>query len=252
MSFASFAYQQNHDVIKLSQQLINRLYSQVPATLLPYLDSNIVWIDTTRGRSLFSYYQVQELFSRSPAGNPLTVLHMQYHNYAMPSGPIIISGKYLATKKTAERLHVGHTYHVTMLWSPEQQQPRLMHIHISAALPRSAAGEPLHFHGSHAETYQLFPDDIVYIEAANVNCMVYGISNQFSACQSISQVEQLLSKHFLRVHRSFIVNCHYVTRVYRYAIELANQMTVPVPEKKYMGVLCAIENKHTNEVTYDI
>lgn len=54
--------------------------------------------------------------------------------------------------------------------------------------------------------------------------------------QPITAVEKLFPEPFYRIHRSFIVNCHFVAKVERYAVTLENNAVLPIPAKRYMRV----------------
>lgn len=232
-----------NDIISLSRSMIDQLYASDPASLLAWLHQDIIWTDTTTSHCFYGYYQVANFLSYTMERKKHEVRHLQYHIRNLENGTYIITGKYKAIQKEADRFGVCMSYQVSLVWTSIRDCPRLVHLHISLASPQTMACF-LSLHGKKAETYRLLPEEILYIEAENVNCTVHTTSGRLSVCQSISQVEKLLPNQFLRIHRSFIINRHYVSRVYRYAVELSNHAVVPIPEKKYMSVICEIERQN--------
>lgn len=230
------------DLISLSQTVINQLHTGMPAGILPWLHHDIIWIDTASSCCFYGYYQAANFLSHAPGTKNRGIRHLQYHIRSLKDGTCIITGKYKVIQKEADRFGACVSYQSSLVWIAAPDRPRLVHLHISAAgsqVPAAAAF--LSFHGKKAETYRILPEEILYIEAENINCTIHTTTAPLSVCQPISQMEKLLPNQFLRVHRSFIINRHYVSRIYRYAIELSNQAVVPVPEKKYMNVVCEIE-----------
>lgn len=231
-------------LIPLSQHIINLLYGETPLSISSWLDSDIVWVDTTLSQCLYGYYPVLTSLSRKTRGERYHALHMQYHTRNQSDHLAIITGKYKTIQKTAERISTCQMYHISLVWDTSlapEDKPRLIHVHISSAANQPRTEVSLCFHGKRAEVYRLLPEEILYIEAENTSSILYVANGSYPVCQSIGQMETQLPPQFLRVHRSFIVNMHYVSRVYRYGIELSNHTTVPVPEKKYMRVVCEIE-----------
>ena len=231
------------DIITLSRSIISRLYTGMPADILPWLHNDIIWTDTASSRYFYGYYQVVNFLLHYPDVQERVVRHLQYHSRNLENGTCVITGKYKVMQKEADRSGTCMSYQISLIWTSSHDCPRLVHLHISVAAPQAPYAEFLSFHGKKAETYRVLPEEILYIEAENVNCTIHTTAALLSVCQPISQMEKLLPRQFLRVHRSFIINRHYVSRVYRYAIELSNRAVVPVPEKKYMNVVCAIERQ---------
>lgn len=231
------------DIISLSRSIISQLYTGSPTDILPWLHHDIIWTDTAASRYLYGYYQVVNYLAHPPYVQKHIIRHLQYHIRNLENGTCIITGKYKAIQKEADRFGACMSYQISLVWTVFRDRPRLVHLHISITSPQAPSADFLSFHGKRAETYRVLPEEILYIEAENVNCTIYTTAAPLSVCQPISQLEKLLPHQFLRVHRSFIINRHYVSRVYRYAIELSNRAVVPVPEKKYMNVVCEIEKQ---------
>lgn len=231
------------DLIFLSRSIINQLYTGTPPDILPWLHRDIIWTDTSSSRYLYGYYQVTNFLIHKTVIRNHDIHHLHYHIRELENGTCIITGKYKIIKKEKDRFGACMSYQISLIWAFAQDCARLVHLHISVAEPPAPSANLLSFRGKKAETYRVLPEEILYIEAENINCTIHTTADPLSVCQPISQIEKQLPNQFLRVHRSFIINRHHVSRVYRYAIELSDHAVIPVPEKKYMHVLCEIERQ---------
>lgn len=123
-------------------------------------------------------------------------------------------------------------HRITLVWTLECNVPKLLHIHGSIT-PREPV---LIFTGRQAEQYYLHPDDICYVEADNTCAHIVCENRNICICQTISAIQEQLPAYFLKVHRSFLVNPHYIVSLKRYNLELRSGVILPVPEKKYKWI----------------
>lgn len=81
--------------------------------------------------------------------------------------------------------------------------------------------------------YRLSPTDILYIEADNIYSRI--ISRDLTLCipYPLRLMEELMPDYFLRIHRSFLINCHSVVTLYSQTVLMGNGRLLPVPEQKY-------------------
>ncbi len=81
--------------------------------------------------------------------------------------------------------------------------------------------------------YQLSPTDIFYIEADNIYSRIISRDLTIHIPYPLLLMEELMPDYFLRIHRSFLINCHAVAKLYRRTVLMDNGSRLPVPEKKY-------------------
>lgn len=75
---------------------------------------------------------------------------------------------------------------------------------------------------------KLLIDDILYIEAERNYCNIYTVSKPFLISITLKNMEERLpSQHFLRVHRSFIVNCSQINSVSESHL-MINKKLIPI------------------------
>lgn len=82
--------------------------------------------------------------------------------------------------------------------------------------------------------YSFDPDMVLYVEAIGKVCTVYMLNRTMVIRQPITALEAQFPKQFYRIHRSYLVNCHFIFQVERYAVTLMNGTVLPIPAKRYM------------------
>lgn len=94
----------------------------------------------------------------------------------------------------------------------------------------------------HGETQQLPADKILFAEIFDHELHIHTVDGQtFCGRSSLSALKkQLTGRAFLRCHRSYLVNLHYVTSLCRYQITLENGSTIPVSKQNYLAIQQAL------------
>lgn len=230
-------------LIDLTHSIIRCFYAGASALILEYLHSDIVWINNLCGQCLYGYYSVSSSLYKMPRplNTRLTFLHS--HLMSPDSGLYIVSCEYSALVQHISQKAPVCGYCSSFVWKLTGEKPALIYVHMSpsALETHSAPARHLSFQGRHAEVYRIHPDEILYIETHNIQCDIHCRSLELNVNQSISRLETLMPPYFMRTHRSFIVNKQYIRKIYRYGLELSNGIQLPVPEKRYMQVVCWLE-----------
>jgi len=152
----------------------------------------------------------------------------------------------------------GNDERTTFVWTHENKKWQLVHIHIS--IPNESA---VYEEGSNAAIYKqkfdlqklavksentdiivvkdvegnrhyITEDEIIYVEADNMNCIMHCLADTFVVRLTLKELQDMLSETFIRVHKSYIVNRHYVVNISRYVLSVIRDMEVPVSKEKYM------------------
>ena len=85
-------------------------------------------------------------------------------------------------------------------------------------------------------TYGIRSDSIIYIEAADKYSILHTVHQNIVIHKSIGYLASVLPDFFCRIHRSYLINCHHVSKVERYYVTLVTGETLPIPEKRYTEV----------------
>ncbi len=78
--------------------------------------------------------------------------------------------------------------------------------------------------------------DILYVEAFAHACRITLLHKQFEVGKSISEVERLLGKGFIRTHRSYLVGISYMKSISKTEVTLDNGEKIPLSRKNYQAV----------------
>ena len=80
-------------------------------------------------------------------------------------------------------------------------------------------------------------DSILYFEVQNRVITVHMRDSEFSYYSRLEEVEELLAERgFVRIHRSYLVNCYYIKKLSRNGLVLNNETELPVSEKYSQNV----------------
>lgn len=227
-------------LINLTRTVIRSFYAGTVSLILKYLSSGIVWINSATGQCLYGYYPVTSSLFKLPRPAYSRIIYRKTHITQVSANSWAVTCEY-STFLDPYAVDIATYYCSTFIWKEEDRTMKLMYVHISPS--RNPKPEPvlLSLQGRHAQVHRIPPEEILYVEASNIHSSIHCRSGCVDINQSISQLENLLPGYFMRTHRSFIVNKQYVRRIYRYGLELTTGIQLPVPQKRYMKVVCWLE-----------
>ncbi|MDO4272264.1 MAG: LytTR family DNA-binding domain-containing protein [Eubacteriales bacterium] len=136
------------------------------------------------------------------------------------------------TEQDRENYYVAKNS-ILLVWVRRVDQWEIMHVH-SAILPVDS--RKLCFSGEWGSVYLLSPREILYVEARNMNSVIYYGTQEMEIHEQLSACQKRLPEYFVRVHRGYLVNAYCVLRFEKYCMLLANGVTLPIPQKRYVEV----------------
>lgn len=77
---------------------------------------------------------------------------------------------------------------------------------------------------------------IEYVEAVERECVLHMVNGDRQVQTSMGDIEKDLPSYFYRLHRSYYINCHYVSRIERYKLTLVTGEELPIPKMRYMQI----------------
>lgn len=92
--------------------------------------------------------------------------------------------------------------------------------------------------------YNMQESEILYIETMGGHVIWHCIDSVIETIDSLKNIEVKMSKDFIKVHRSYIINRNFVKSIQRCNITMINGDVIPVPYKKYVAVknkLCGMK-----------
>lgn len=200
------------------------------------------------------------------------------------SGQIIVYGTYIVYADSQAEMLFADYQRVTFCYRKEQEEWRLYHIHVSnlwnelreeEVFPVKISRQTylyvcrlLEENGKKGKKRLMLkanggarfidPDRVLYVEAMGKNSIVHMVDSVLSVNQSISMFEEQLSGHFLRPHRSYLVNCSYVSQIERYVITFITGEQLPIPKQRYTEIrdllveqIAAMENENEMKEVYN-
>ena len=227
----------DRQITEMTHFIIRSFYGGMFSLILEQLHSDIVWINSLSNQCLYGYYSVSTSLFKMPRPLQYRIVFRHSHQMSLTPDTFIVTCEYsVSTHEEPDK-----SYCSSFIWKLGQDGPKLIYVHMSLSLSLPISAGVLSIHSRHAEIYRICTEDIMYIEAFNTYCQIYCSSSQILANQSISSIEKSLPSFFMRTHRSFIVNKQYVRGIYRYGLNLNDGTQLPIPEKRYMKVVCWFE-----------
>lgn len=77
---------------------------------------------------------------------------------------------------------------------------------------------------------------VIYIQATDKDCILHMLNERKQIARTLKDLQGQLPSNFYRIHRSFYVNCNYVTKIERYVVTMVTGEALPVPKMRYMQV----------------
>lgn len=228
----------DNQLTEMTHSIILCFYKGMPSMIRENLHSDIVWINDLTHQCLYGYYCVSSSLFKTCRQIQCRIVFTHTHLLSLSPETFIVSCEYTVSAKDENDRPCCSSF----IWKADLDNLKLIYVHMSSSSPPPLAADPiLSIYGRHSEMYRVHPEDILYIEADDTYSRICCRSIHIIACQSISHIEKLLPPYFMRIHRSFIVNKQYVRRSFRYGLELSDGTQLPIPEKRYMKVICWLE-----------
>lgn len=257
-----------NETLQLSARIVEQFYKRDLDSVLPLLHSDVIWIGAADSQYFQGYAAVSKqlkLLSDAPA---CQIRDVQFDLTVLDTSTCVVTGQYLAETNPDSGEVLAAVQRVTFIWTNAGGGLRLIHMHVSNPLeiqkkdetfPHQAGkrnydylqkllkkqrchGKPLALTGKNAETFFIQPEEIIYVEAVNINCILHCTAKSPFVCMPMAQISELLPSYFVRIHRSYIVNPHRITEIRRCYVILENGDRLPIPEKKYRDIKNLLKN----------
>lgn len=248
--------------VVLSQEFIWRHYvTRELDFVASCIDEQIMWIGPLEHQFVVGRDKMKEILSAEQEIF-FQVLSSDLQLIAQDENSCVVAGRIeICTDERAEYAFKCKQ-RWTFVYKTAKERPLITHLHVSESWDMLNQGEFFPFRAA-KQTYQymqqllrnkisnfakltvydtkrrlhfIMEQEIIYVEASNVNCYLYCISGEFLITKSISAFQKSLSNKFIRIHRSYLVNVDYVTEMERFAVQLCEGTKLPIPEKKYVCI----------------
>lgn len=256
------------ETIQLSTRLIEQFYQRKLDAILPLLHPDVVWIGAADRQYYRGYDAVTEQLRRISAAPHCEIRDVSFDLTVLDTKTCAVTGQYLVETSPDSGEILAAVQRVTFIWKKTEDGFQLIHMHVSNPLEFQRTDEtfphhagirtyeylqrllkkqrprvkPLMLCGKNSETFFIRPEDIIYVEAVNINCILHCTSRSPLVCLPMAHLTELLPTYFVRIHRSYIVNPHRITEIRRCYVMLENGDRLPIPEKKYKEIKNLLKN----------
>lgn len=86
------------------------------------------------------------------------------------------------------------------------------------------------------DVYYMQEDEILYVEAMGGHVLWHCKGTTIESLDSLKNIGIRLSKDFVKVHRSYLVNRKVIKSIQRCSVTMVNDDVIPIPYKKYVNV----------------
>lgn len=256
------------ETIQLTRSLVEQFYGRNPGSFLPLLHPDVVWIGAADHQYFRGRENVAKQLKLLTAAPPCKIGKVTFDFMILDVSTCMVTGQYLAETVPESGEILAAIQRVTFIWKKTENTFQIIHMHVSNPLEIQNTDEsfphragiqtyeylqrilkkqriltnPLVLCGKNAETFFIQPEDILYIEAVNINCIVHCNSRNPLVCLPMARLIEQLPDYFVRIHRSYIVNPHHISEIHRCYVIIENGDRLPIPEKKYKEIRNLLKN----------
>lgn len=249
------------NIANLTQYLIREYYKLNTEPLFSVLAEDCVWL----GPGNLLVFGAEEIKTQFKNGFIMPAFQMvNPHFYILETGSeshIVVLGEYLLFSDENADLICASKQRITFCYRLEHDAYRLYHMHVSnewnelkedELFPFEISTQTYHYVKkllketndrknkviiqTPKSTYGIRSDSIIYIEAADKYSILHTVHQNIVIHKSIGYLASVLPDFFCRIHTSYLINCHHVSKVERYYVTLVTGETLPIPEKRYTEV----------------
>lgn len=248
--------------VVLSQEFIWRHYvTRELDFVASCIDEQIMWIGPLEHQFVVGRDKMKEILSAEQEIY-FNVLSSELELIAQDENSCVVAGRIEICTDESSGYVLKCKQRWTFVYKTAEKRPLITHLHVSESwdildqdeifpfraakqtyqymqqLLRNKIGnfEKLAVYDTKRRLHFIMEQEIIYVEACNMNCYLYCISGKILITKSISEFQKSLSNKFIRIHRSYLVNVDYITEMERFAVSLCEDIKIPIPEKKYVRI----------------
>ena len=96
---------------------------------------------------------------------------------------------------------------------------------------------------SNGQTLYIDPKSLIYIKANNTGTELYCIDRVISCSKKLYEIKSMLKDYFYQIHRSYIINIHYLVSIKCYEARLISGITLSIPSANYGKIKKDLEER---------
>ena len=249
------------DIVRRTAESVHSFYSREKDATTAPMTEDFLWIGSNEfqwaeGRDAFLHVTENEFTEP-----PVLLSDEEYHLLFHARDVWVVYGRYTATAATADGGVLYAHVRVTYVWRRVDGEIKLAHIHGShaqdiplnqlepAPAPLTADSSlfamlgrlgargtdtgKLLFRDLEGKHRLLFPDDVVFLQAAGAHTIVHTLSGTFPASGLLAKHAAALPPQFQRIHKSYLVNTRQVDAIRRFRAILKDGRELPIGKERY-------------------
>lgn len=250
---------------ELSVDIILRYYDNDPKPFLSFMDKSALWYGPALGQFIEGQDAMLRAWSKEDHILSFTVGDIKTKEISSTPAACSVMLTYTVVTHYPDGHDISVDQRLLLCWGERKipddsgtprKEPRILVCHVSnphgkhdedmiypkhfdqvytGAFAMPQKGERLHFHGVDRSDYFFFSDSIYLIEAAfgGKHSVLHTAGNVCEVLGTVDSYEKRFPHLFLRCHRSYLINPHYIRNIRRFRVTLTNGAVLPIPEKKY-------------------
>lgn len=259
--------QRIEEAIAETHQFVSQYWKNNYIYTAQKLAQDVIWIGAAASEFFQGREEVTEYLYDS--GNMVPRCHILLQEFwciQRDTNTCTVAGRYLVTADRDCGEIFQEQHRITLMWRLEGKEFRVLHIHFSQPIGYLEEGErfphrigrlsyeyvqdfikkyegrykKILFKDNKGHIYFLSETEIEYAEAKDHNTMICAVDETISGRIEWKNFLKMLGTDFVRVHRSFVVNCRYIKALRGCEVEMQSGVKIPVPVKKRKEIYNAI------------
>lgn len=253
------------EMIRLTQECLVRFWQLDAEFAISHFDQDILWIGSVQSQYTEGYEEtIKDFRSIMKELKPCHLLRQEFYIVQNAGSACTIAGRYLTTIDDEVGYFLQVQQRCTFVWEIIKGEPKIKHCHISNPLGELQVAEGERFPNAIGRmtkkywTYRLqaaqekrrivvtdktdvvhflLPSEVIYAAANGRNSIIYTTSDRkIQARMSITDFLAAAGYGFGTVHRSYVLNDAYISRIQKYEVIMADGSKIPIPERKYKEI----------------
>lgn len=257
------------ELLRLTEEIVSSFYECCPEKMFPFLSGQFVFIGC-HGRACAEGLKEFKNLTQNRFREEAAVIRQAQFCLLTQKGSLhVISGHYCVTPAMADgesgmvpmqcicvwqktergfqMLHLHESFQENtpaqelLLYVPFLKDCSLSHVnseilnYLKRIYSEKSIPSPLSLYDDHRIWHLLYPDQILYVQAANQHCVLHIQNQEILVRSTISSLADRLPG-FTRPHRSYLVNPGAVASVKRYQLRLTSGEQIPVSRRRFKAL----------------
>ena len=251
--------------LELTRECLSRYWKLDPELVISCCAEDVLWTGALQKQFIVGKEATAEdLRGTMRDLKPCYLMEQEFFVVQNTGTICTVAGRYLVTTDESVEFFLQVQQRCTFVWEQMPEGLKIRHMHISNPLGElKAAGDEMFptTMGKMAHKYLMrrfatlqdksrlvatdlddrehifLLSDILYAEARARYCdLTLKTGEIFPAKMSLTGFEKIADPYFVRVHRSYIVNIRYLSRIQPCEVMMRNKVRIPIPEKRFVEI----------------